>query len=301
MAPAPKRYRVVPPEDGMMLFQFVMRRVRCDAPAAKDLVRAGGVYMGKVRVRLPQVRVALGERISIYREAGTADNLDPAALRFVHRDEHCVVVDKAAGVPVAATRATARGTLAQALIAYLEAEGVHRPYVGVVHRLDQGASGLVLFTVRSAANKSLHQQFEAHTVDRRYRARVLGAPEPAWTVDAPIRASKSGTVFVGEHPRARTARTDFTTLCRGTEHSLVEACLHTGRTHQIRAHAGHCGHPLVGDHRYRPDEGAPTPTALGLEDRLHLHAHRLAFDHPISGARHEFESEAPPWAQPDGA
>src|SRR5690606_24799687 len=163
----PKRFRVIPQEQGISLRNLLVRRVReLDRESAGKLIRAGGVYVNKLRIRLPQVLVAAGERVTVYLEALEAQPLDPQLLRFVPRDPEFVILDKPAGVPVSAVRETAVGCLSEALVHALEAEGVVRPYVGVVHRLDRGASGLVLFTIRSVANKSLHKQFVEHSIRR---------------------------------------------------------------------------------------------------------------------------------------
>jgi RluA family pseudouridine synthase len=288
----PIRFRVVPNEDGMMLAQLVARRLPdIDAEQSKALVRAGAVYMGHLRVRVPTVRVATGERITVHRQASAHEELDPTTLVIVHRDETFIVLDKPEGVPVAATRESARGTLAEALRRRLASDGVVRPYVGVVHRLDRGASGLVLFTVRSVANKSLHKQFVEHRIERTYRVLVDGDAPNEVVCEVPLvvlpgaegmRAAKPGDM------RAKSARTRFRKLASREGTSLLEATLDTGRTHQIRIHAAEIGHPIVGDRRYGHGQDG---------ERLHLHAWRLRFDHPVDGRRIEVDSDLPDWAR----
>ena len=259
----PRRFRVVTSEDGMMLGKLVARRLRLpQADAGRELVRAGGVYLGKTRVRIPSVRVQSGERVTVYPGAAAAAPLDPRDLVFVHRDPDFVVLHKPAGVPVAPTRETARGCLSEALIQWLTREGVARPYVGVVHRLDQGASGLVLFTIRSAVGRNLQRQFEAHTIERRYLALLHGRAPQAWACDVPLPRARDGHVGVGRGP-ARPAHTDFRRLGVREDPelgpcTLVEARLQTGRTHQIRVHAAESGFPIVGDQRYG-SAAAPGP------------------------------------------
>ncbi len=293
-AAQPVRFRVVPQEDGMMIAQLLTRRLPgTGIDLARELVKAGAVYLGHLRVRIPTVRVATGERVSVFPESAKDEELGPESLRFVQRDEDFVVLDKPAGVPVAATRESARGTLAEALRRHLEAEGVLRPYVGVLHRLDRGASGLVLFTTRSVANKSLHRQFTEHDVTREYRMLVVGEAPTRASCELPLLELRSGTTKVAPASRyARAARTDFERLSprqprAGT--SLWQASLTTGRHHQIRVHAAALGHPLVGDRRYG-DAGDGDST-------LHLHAWRLCFTHPSSGAQIEVRAELPMWAQ----
>jgi 23S rRNA pseudouridine1911/1915/1917 synthase len=276
-----------------MLAQLVARRLPGGTiEQARELVRAGAVYMGHLRVRVPTVRVASGERITVHLEALTGRELGPDAVVFVHRDPHFVVLDKPAGVAVSATRESARGTLSEALRRVLEQEGLTRPYVGVVHRLDRGASGLVLFTVRSVANQSLHKQFVEHAIERSYRVLVHGDAPPELMSELPLLEQHSGTSKPApDNPHAKPARTRFRRLAaahpqQGT--TLLEAELETGRHHQIRVHAAALGHPIVGDRRYGTDDGA---------DRLHLHAWRLAFAHPVEGNPIEVVAELPEWAR----
>jgi RluA family pseudouridine synthase len=317
----PRRFRVIPQEQGMTLRNLLVRRVReLDRDRAAELIRAGGVYVNRLRVRLPQVLVAAGERVTAYLEALDAEPLPPERLTFVHRGEDFVVLDKPAGVPVSPVRETALGCLSEALIHKLEAEGVARPYVGVVHRLDRGASGLVLFTVRSVANKSLHKQFRDHRIRRGYRIRVRSAtgqtPAAEFRCDAALVKLREGGVAVAEPGErgVKPAITHFRYLATvpplatppegepaESEH-LLDVQLETGRTHQIRAHAAHLGFPIVGDHRYGSSaagdarQRANPPEETGF-DRLCLHAWTLDFLHPRTGEELHFESPLPDWAQ----
>lgn len=302
MAPRPVRFRVVPQERGSALGALVGDRLPgIGRREGIELVKAGAVYIGHLRVRVPSTRVDEGDRITVYPDALEIDELDPDdALTFVHRDPAFVVVDKPAGVPVSATKASARGTLSEALRRKLRAENIERPYVGVVHRLDQGASGLVMFTIRGVANKSLHRDFEKHDIDRTYRVRVIGDAPEAFDCDAPLiekPGSDSMQVAKSGQARAKPARTEFrrvqpTLDIPGT--SLLEVSLVTGRTHQIRVHAAHSGYPVYGDRRYGESDA----------DRLHLHAWRLRFDHPLEdGVQLDLETALEPWARAttDGA
>lgn len=298
MASRPLRFRVVPQEQGTALGALVGNRLpKKSKRNGVALVKAGAVYIGHLRVRVPSTRVATGDRVTVYPEALEIAELEPDdVLDFVHRDESFVVLDKPAGVPVAATKATARGTLSEALRRKLRAEGFERPYVGVVHRLDQGASGLVLFTIRSVANKSLHRDFEHHSIERTYRVRVVGDAPSAFDCDAPL-IEKAGTdsmqVAGSGQDRAKPAQTKFRRVepvldIPGT--SLLEVVLVTGRTHQIRVHAAHSGFPVHGDRRY----GSGDTDA----ERLHLHAWRLQFGHPLErDVAIDLQTKLEGWAQ----
>ncbi len=300
MAPKVVRFRVVPNEEGTMLGSLVGKRMPgLDAEQGRALVKAGGVYMGHLRVRVPSTRVVAGERISVYPEALEHEELDLSTVRFVLRRQDFVIIDKPAGVPVAATKSSARGTLSEALRRILVGEGMTRPYVGTVHRLDQGASGLILFTIRSIANKSVHALFQKHEIQRTYRVRVQGEVPQTMVCEAslePIPGSDSVRVAKPNSTRAKSAKTSFRRLepereLPGT--SLVEVELETGRTHQIRVHAAELGFPVVGDLRYGNDD-AP---AEGEHPRLHLHAWRLRFDNPLHDEAVDVEADLPDWAR----
>lgn len=298
----PVRFRVVESEDGTLLSHLVARRLPgVGQAAAKALIKGGAVYVGHLRVRLPALRVTTGERVTVYPEALKKQELPPELVRIVHRDPEFVVLDKPPGVPVAQTRDSARGTLAEALRRRLEQEGVLRPYVGVVHRLDQGASGLVLMTVRSVVNASMHRLFVEHRIERRYRVRVVGDPPASLRCDASLVELSHGRVRVARdgEPRARPA----TTLMRrlepvlpeldGRPSALLDVVLETGRTHQIRVHAQSLGFPVLGDRKYgdgEPDDDeGPT--------RLHLHADRLCFAHPRTQEPIDLRAPRPEWAR----
>jgi len=290
----PVRFRVVDSEEGTLLFNLIARRMgTISAQEGRDLIKAGGVYVGHLRVRVPTVRVVPGERITVYPEALEHRPLPASSVKFVHRDSAFVVLDKPAGVPVAQTKQSSRGTLSEVLRRVLAQEGMKRPYVGVVHRLDHRASGLVLFTIRDIANKSIHRQFVDHTIERDYRLLVAGNPPETMQCDAPLLERRDGRVSVAEagESAARDARTHFRRLVAredpGGGRVLLEARLETGRTHQIRVHAAHLGHPIAGDAKYgeaKPDE------------ELRLHAYRMAFDHPLTGDRIDVCSTLPEWA-----
>ncbi|MEE9383503.1 MAG: RluA family pseudouridine synthase [Nannocystaceae bacterium] len=293
----------------MTLRNLLVRRLRgLDRDQAANLVKAGGVYVNRLRVRLPMVRMAPGERVTVYRRALEVRALAVNDLSIVYRDPSFMVLDKRSGVPVAPTRSSARGTLTEALIEMLKAEGVERPYVGVLHRLDRGASGLVILTTRGAANASFHRQFLTHEIRRTYRVLVSGEPPEAVRCDAPLLLLQTGGVKIASagEPSAKPARTRFRRVGvrthGGQVRVLVEAEIETGRTHQIRAHAAHLGFPVVGDRRYGATSSAARPAVpsdLSAERGLCLHAWRLGFAHPHTGEALELESPLPRWAEPE--
>lgn len=187
-----------------------------------------------------------------------------SAIPVVYADRWLLVVDKPAGMP---TQASPGGP--PDLYALLKAD---EPALALHHRLDQSASGLVLFVRDPAANKAIAQGFRDHTIRRTYRAVLNGdANDAIW--DRPL--------------EGQAARTEVRVVGRGAATTAVAIDLHTGRMHQIRRHAAMAGRAVLGDRRYGAEAGALCP-------RLALHAWRLTLDHPIQrGVRLSLEAPLP--------
>ena len=281
------------------------------------LVRAGKVSAGEQALEDPGLRVAGGERVGIEipPPAPAAPRAEEIALAVVHEDEHLIVVDKPAGLVVHPGAGHFGGTLVNALLAHCGGSlsgigGVERP--GIVHRLDKDTSGLLVVAKTDQAHRALSAQFADHgrtgPLERLYLAVVWTAPNrPRGTIDAsidrdPRNREKMAVVKPG---RGREAVTHWEIRERyGPEAapvaSLVACRLETGRTHQIRVHLAHAGHPLLGDDVYgagfrskaaRLPDGARE--ALRMLGRQALHAAELAFEHPATGEVLHFRSELP--------
>jgi 23S rRNA pseudouridine1911/1915/1917 synthase len=207
--------------------------------------------------------------------------------RIVHLDEALAVVDKPAGLVVHPAPSHRGPTLVDAL-AELLGGGADPERPGIVHRLDKGTSGLLVVARGDAAHASLQEAVRRREVERAYLALARGRlASRTGTIDAPIgRASHRRHRMAVSGAASRQARTHFEVIEPLAAETYLEARLETGRTHQIRAHFGAIGHPLVGDPTYGGEE------KYGLS-RQFLHAHRLAFAHPVSGERMSFESELP--------
>jgi 23S rRNA pseudouridine1911/1915/1917 synthase len=209
------------------------------------------------------------------------------ALRIVHLDEALAVVDKPAGLVVHPAPSHSGPTMVGEL-GELLGGGADPERPGIVHRLDKGTSGLLVVARSDEAHAALQAQVQHREVERAYLALAGGRlASRTGTIDAPIgRAAKQRHRMAVSGAASREARTHFTVLELLVADTYLEARLETGRTHQIRAHFAAIGHPLIGDETYG---GAQR---VGLR-RQFLHAHRLAFAHPISGEAMEFTSELP--------
>lgn len=208
-------------------------------------------------------------------------------LRVVHVDEALAVVDKPAGLVVHPAPSHTGPTLVSELGDLLGGgEEADRP--GIVHRLDKGTSGLLVVARGDEAHAALQAQVQRREVERIYLALARGhLASRTGTIDAPIgRASRQRHRMAVSGAASREARTHFEVIELLPAETYLEARLETGRTHQIRAHFAAIGHPLTGDATYGGE------LKYGLE-RQFLHAHRLAFTHPVSGKRLSFVSELP--------
>jgi 23S rRNA pseudouridine1911/1915/1917 synthase len=204
----------------------------------------------------------------------SATSLSSLPVRY--RDEWLLVVDKPSGIPT--QPAPGRTDDVYTLLAASE------PYVGLHHRLDQAASGLVMLTRQTDVNAAIAEGFRTHAIGRQYQAVLVGAAADA-TWDRPI--------------DGKPAKTRVQLVGRGNGLSAVRLDLETGRTHQIRQHAAFAGRPIAGDRKYGGDAGRRW-------SRLALHAASLRFTHPVTGAAVEVTSPIPDdlaeiWARAGGA
>jgi 23S rRNA pseudouridine1911/1915/1917 synthase len=208
-------------------------------------------------------------------------------LRVVHLDDSLAVVDKPAGLVVHPAPSHEGPTLVDELAEILGG-GADPERPGIVHRLDKGTSGLLVVARDDEAHAALQAAVQRREVERVYLALAGGRiASRTGTIDAPIgRAARQRHRMAVSGAASRQARTHFEVLELLPRESYLEAKLETGRTHQIRAHFAAIGHPLIGDTTY----GGARRYDL---QRQFLHAHRLAFAHPASGERLNFESELP--------
>lgn len=310
----------VPPEAaGERIDRFLASRLEnLSRSRIQALIRAGHVRDRRGTIEDPGTRVKPGDALTIEVPPPEPALPEPEAmpLDVVWEDEDLIVIDKPAGLVVHPAAGHASGTLVNALIAHCGASlsgigGVMRP--GIVHRLDKNTSGLLVIAKTDAAHQGLAQQFAAHGADgrleRAYLAFAWGAfDRPTGIVDAPLgRSLRDRTkIAVVKGRQGRRAVTHYRVVetYPGMDGRVavtqVRLTLETGRTHQIRVHLAHAGHPLLGDPTYGTGYAASArrlgPAARSELQRLGrqaLHATLLAFEHPRTGKRLCFESPLP--------
>ncbi len=259
------------------------------------ILRKGEVRVNKKRVK-PEYKLCDGDLIRVppMRVSDPADppstKLDRVATLESHilfEDEAIIVVNKPSGMAVHGGSGLSFGVI--------EALRALRPdarFLELVHRLDRDTSGCLLIAKKRSALRNLHEQLRNKSVDKRYQALVVGQwPESRHKVKAPLQKNilKSGERLVSVSPEGKESETRYRLLQSFNNASLVEASPITGRTHQIRVHCLHAGHPIACDDKYGDGEFETKMRNLGLQ-RLFLHAHRLSFIHPVSNQKMTFEA-----------
>jgi 23S rRNA pseudouridine1911/1915/1917 synthase len=282
----------------------------------KALILAGQVAVKNAPIRDPAYHVGRGDTITIHVPEPTSPEpvAEAIALDIIYEDGDIIVIDKPRGLVVHPAAGHETGTLVNALIAHCGASlsgigGVRRP--GIVHRLDKDTTGLLVAAKNDSAHQSLSAQFADHgrtgEMKRGYLAFVWGVPNrQRGTVDAPIDRHPHAREKMAVREGGREAVTHWELLesFNGRDGkpvaSLLACQLETGRTHQIRVHLAHIGHPLMGDAVYGPHFktkashlGPHSQQALAALDRQALHAYLLALEHPKNGAILEWTSDLP--------
>jgi 23S rRNA pseudouridine1911/1915/1917 synthase len=254
-------------------------------------------------------RLTGGEDIQLTVPAPEPATVEPEtiALDIVYEDEHLAVINKPAGMVTHPAAGNRSATLANALVHHFrhmsQLAGSDRP--GIVHRLDKNTSGLLVVARTDSAYQHLQHALQRREVKRTYTAIVCGhMKEDEGRIEAPIgRSRRNRKKMVVTHHNSREAITDFTVTERFRTYDVLEVRIQTGRTHQIRVHFAHLGHPVLGDPEYSGRDkwhrGAFAPERnlarqlLGILERQALHALRLQFEHPLSHEQLAFEAPIP--------
>ena len=256
----------------------------------RQLISEGHAVVNGSAVK-PAHRVRPGDRILLTvpppRPSGVVAQDIPLAV--VYQDADLVVIDKPAGLSVPPGPGHPDQTLVNGLLALCpDIQGIGgeiRP--GIVHRLDKDTSGLLMVAKTQDSHYHRSQQIKDRAVEKGYLALAEGTPSPeVGLIDVPVGRDPRRRTRMAVTPGGRESRTGYRLLERAGAYSLLELRLHTGRTHQARVHLAWLGHPLLGDAVY----GRRSPLLPGH----FLHAHHLAFAHPITGEPLEFRSPLPP-------
>lgn len=245
---------------------------------ARRLIDAGAVFVGGRRCRVASRVVREGERLRIESPPAAAT----VALEILYEDDACIAIAKPAGMPAAPTRTAAAGTALEELAQKIRKRDGRRAELWLVHRLDRGTSGALLFARTRAAAARLDAAFRERRVEKEYLAWVSGVPaQHEGTIASALREEGRRSVV---DAKGKPAETRWRVEERRTDRTLMRVFPTTGRMHQIRVHLESIGHPVIGDRLYG---GPPAP-------RLMLHASRLIFPHPDNGRAIEVAAE-PPW------
>ena len=273
-------------EAGTRLDVFLAGHVGSRA-RAQAMIEAGAVLVDG-RSRPKSHVVGAGESVTVAeREPAVEEPVPGAEFAVAYEDEHLIVVDKPAGLVVHPARGHRTGTLSQAL-AGRASGGEDHARAGIVHRLDRDTSGLLVVAKDDGVHRALKELLGKRRLVREYVALVDGHPEArTGTIDAPVGRDRRDRVRMSiDTDMPRDARTHFELMRLLPASALLTVTLETGRTHQIRVHLAAIDHPVCGDPQYG------TAGEYGLT-RQFLHAARLAFPHPVTGATVDVRSPLP--------
>ena len=281
---------------GQRLDSLLAQEMDISRSAAQQWLEQGRVAaLGKTLNKKDKLKVGTEVCVSVPDPVAYEVQAEDIPLDIVYEDDHLLVVNKPKGMVVHPAAGHYSGTLVNALMHHCGnslsgINGVLRP--GIVHRIDMDTSGLLIVAKSDKAHQGLAEQIKVHSFTRIYESVVVGHPrEDSGTISAPI----------GRHPanrkkmtvtaqNSKEATTHYEVLARYPGYSHLRLRLETGRTHQIRVHMAHIGHPVAGDTVY----GAPKQPKIC--ESLHgqcLHARCIGFVHPITGEELYFESELP--------
>jgi 23S rRNA pseudouridine1911/1915/1917 synthase len=216
-------------------------------------------------------------------------------LDIVYEDDAIIIIDKPVGLVVHPGSGNWEGTLLNALLHHAP-QLANVPRAGIVHRLDKDTSGLMVVAKTLVAQTALIRQMQARSVKREYIALVWGELDRDYTINVPIGRHPTQRVKMATTESGKEAVTHVSVEERFPYCTLVRCRLETGRTHQIRVHMTHIGHPLIGDSVYQRGTQKCSPSLRDLLNgfpRQALHATQLALDHPVTGERMEFHSPLP--------
>jgi 23S rRNA pseudouridine1911/1915/1917 synthase len=296
---------VIPAEQDGRLLRDVAAEALGDQARADKLLERGGLWVDGARLQDPDAQARAGMEVAIQLPlSGRYPDITITAEQILYEDDDLLALNKPAGVYVDSTPWDAEGNLHAALTRFVAARGGETPRLHLAHRLDRDTTGVLLVSKNPAINPAIQRGFVRGTFHKEYLALCLGHPE---SDEFALLTGHGRTthgffrVYPAEHigqmllygSRVKEMRTRFVVVRRLSDATLVRAFPETGRTHQIRLHLAHLGHPLLGDAKYGGPaiwRGEPLPHHL-------LHAERMALPHPRTNKPLELVAPAPSWTQ----
>jgi 23S rRNA pseudouridine955/2504/2580 synthase len=293
-APAVRWIEVTEDEAGQRIDNYLFTRLKgVPKTHVYRILRSGEVRINSKRVEASD-RVAAGDRIRIPPvRVAERDESIPAPhfkMPILFEDEALIALDKPSGLAVHGGSGVSHG-----VIESLRSMRPEARFLELAHRLDRETSGVLLVAKKRSALTALHDMMRTRVMDKRYLVGVSGRFRNELqrvTLSLAKRVDKAGDKRVSVSEGGQEAQTVFRRLARGAEFSLLEAELITGRTHQIRVHLAHLGHPVLGDDKYGNYELNKALRKQGLK-RMFLHAASLEFDHPLTGEKVRLASPLP--------
>jgi 23S rRNA pseudouridine1911/1915/1917 synthase len=289
-------FTVTPEQAGRRLDTFLADSLKTDSGISRTQIQAliadRLVVSGGVPLTKKHEKVKAGDVIVVHVREHKQTTLEPEniPLEIVFQDEDLAVVNKPAGLVVHPGAGNRRHTLVSALLYHLKTlSDIDPERPGIVHRLDKETSGLLVVARNNAAHMKLSEQFEEHSIRRVYVAVVSGIVQfDEHVIELPLgrdprNHERMAVSFAGSD--SRFAKTAYKTISRSARNSLIELYPFTGRTHQLRVHLAHIGHPILGDTKYGTQRKF---------SRMALHARDLGFRHPRTGSHIECTSPVPP-------
>lgn len=278
---------------GMRLDVFLSRKMGLTRSSIQHLIKKGNVESDSRQKIKPSLKVKPSQSFMI--TIPPAEDLEivpePVPFGVVHEDKELLVIDKPAGVVVHPAPGNWHGTLVHGLLYRYPEIGLFNNVIrpGIVHRLDQTTSGLMIVARNQRSLEALQKQFRNRTILKQYLALVRGYPvHKIGLIDLPIGRSRIDRKKMAVTATGKSAKTEYEVLWSYSGYSLLKCTLLTGRTHQIRVHLQHIGYPLVGDTLYG---GSKIPFAeMG---RVFLHSWKLHFKHPLSGQELRYTCNLP--------
>jgi 23S rRNA pseudouridine1911/1915/1917 synthase len=280
-------YHVLDADKELLIKGLLKRRLGFSSRLMRKLKAGGGVFLNDVPAKM-NASVQLGDIISIKMPIeGSEFDVQDIPIDIAYEDEDLLVVNKQPGIVVHPTKGHPAGTIANGIMHYMEKSGQSFK-IRFVNRLDMDTSGLLIVAKNAFSQAELSKQMSANTIHKSYIAIVQGLMvQDSGTIDLPIGKIHEGDVQRAVHESGAPSVTHYTVLERyETGYTLVEIKLDTGRTHQIRVHLAHLGHPVIGDNLYGREQ-------VLLIERQALHAIYLGFAHPVKGNLMEIKCDLP--------